>query len=153
MLGERPRRGRGNFCSVLTRTAYIALIVASGWLLFWMMPLYLDLATTDLGYRFLKTLSVPLGIGLCLAWAWRCVGALAKIAIAFEAWAIATRLGWLYLESPERLCSSYLLSEQRAVGQILLTVSCVSAAVGLLWGVFGNFKRDAGAGGSLRRAE
>lgn len=118
----------------------IGLIVASGWMLYWMLPVSLDMATIDPAHRLLKVVFVPLGIGFCVRWAWRQAGPVLRIIIAFEVWASIARLGWLYVESPEQLCSSYLLGEQQIVGEFLLALSAVSCVAGLVWGFFGSFK-------------
>lgn len=118
----------------------IALIVGSGWLLFWMLPVSLDRATIDPAYRILKLISVPLGIGLCLRWTWCQAGPVLRIFMAFEGWASVTRLGWLYVESPEQLCSSYLAGEQKFVGEILLIIAASTGIAALAWGLFGSFR-------------
>lgn len=117
----------------------VALVLASGCLIFWMLPINLDLAVIDTRFRALKLLSVPLLIGLCLKWVWIRSAAIVKIVVMIEGWAAVTRLGWLYLESPEQLCSSYLIGEQRMVGSTLLIVSAVTGVIGLFWGIFGVF--------------
>ena len=117
----------------------IALVIGSGWLLFWMLPMNLDFASTDTGYRILKLLTVPLGVGLCLRWAWNRSGMIVRIVVLFEAWAVIARMGLLYLQSPEQLCSNYLIGEQQIVGKILLTVAMITGFVGLIFGVFGKF--------------
>ena len=125
----------------LDRGGAIALVIGSGWLFFWMLPVNLDLATLDYRYRLLKVLSVPLAIGLCLFWAWCRSSALLKLVLLFEAWASITRLGWLYIESPVQLCSRYLLSEQLLTGRLLLAASALLAGAALAWGLFGSFAR------------
>ena len=115
----------------------IALVVGSGWLLFWMLPMNLDFASTETSYRILKLICVPLGIGLCFRWVWRRSNAIIRIVVLFEAWAGIARLGFLYLESPEQLCSSYLIGEQQVVGKILLIIALITGIIGLIWGIFG----------------
>jgi hypothetical protein len=51
--------------------------------------------------------------------------------------ATAFRLGWLYLISPTRLCSNYLLSDQQQLGKFLLGIGiamCLTLAWKLMWG-------------------
>lgn len=117
----------------------IALVLGTGCLLFWMLPMHLDLATMDPLFRLLKVISIPTGIGMCFRWIWLRSNAIVKTAVLIEAWAAITRLGWLYLESPEQLCSSYLIGEQKTVGMCLLAISAVSGVVGITWGIFGSF--------------
>ena len=49
------------------------------------------------------------------------------------------RLGWLYMTSPTRLCSNYLIDDQQRLGQYMLIIGCallVWIAGKLLWGRF-----------------
>lgn len=117
----------------------IAFICFTGWMFFWMLPLNLDLATIDPSIRLLKLISVPIGIGFCLRWLWHQSNAVLKCVVIFEAWASITRLGWLYIESPLQLCSSYLIGEQQRVGTLLLVVSAFSATVIIFYALFGAF--------------
>jgi len=119
----------------------IALITGSAWLFFWMLPVNLDLATLEPGYRWLKIVSVPFGIGMCFYWVWSQASTLVKLVLLFEGWASITRLGWLYVESPLQLCSSYLLSEQLLTGKILLAISAMLGAAALLSALFGSFEK------------
>jgi len=117
----------------------MAIVLGTGCLLFWMLPLHLDLATFDPVYRSLKVLTVPLGIGACFTWAFLQANLLVKLLIGFEGWASIARLGWIYIESPDQLCSSYLIDEQQMVGGALLGFSGTVAVVAVLFGLFGSF--------------
>jgi len=117
----------------------IAFIWFTAMMWFWMLPLNLDLATIDPAVRLLKLVSVPIGIGFCFRWFWHRSKAVFKCVIVFETWASITRLGWLYIESPEPLCSSYLIGEQQAVGTLLLQTSAVTAVGVVLYSIFGSF--------------
>lgn len=120
----------------------IAFIFFTGWMWFWMLPLNLDLATIDTSARLLKLISVPIGIGFCFRWLWHQTNALFKCMVIFEIWASITRLGWLYLESPLQLCSSYLIGEQQQVGALLLQVSAIAAIIAVLYSMLGSFTKD-----------
>ena len=117
--------------------AAIAVVFLVGFSLFWMLPVNLDLVVSDTLFRMFKVVSVPLFIGLGLKWVWLCAHPILKIVVLFELWAAITRLGWLFLESPEQLCSNYLIGEQRIVGTALLGVSLLTGVAGLLIGIFG----------------
>jgi len=119
--------------------AVIALVIFIGCTLFWMLPVNLDLAVSEPLYRFFKLVSVPIGIGLSFKWIWLRAHIIVKIVVLFELWAAVTRLGWLYLESPEQLCSNYLIGEQRTVGTVLLGISLICGVIGLIVGVFGTY--------------
>ncbi|MBP9591917.1 MAG: hypothetical protein KBE42_07595, partial [Steroidobacteraceae bacterium] len=54
-----------------------------------------------------------------------------------ELTASAFRMGWLYIVSPMRLCSNYLLSDQQLLGRLLLVLGaalCLLLAWQLIWG-------------------
>jgi len=119
-----------------------SLVFGTGTMLFWMIPLHLDLATIDPLFRLLKAVSIPVGIGLCFFWALHRSNVLMKLVISFEAWAAVTRLGWIYVESPEQLCSSYLIGEQQTVGTLLLGFSTTAAIAATAWGLFGRFTNE-----------
>jgi hypothetical protein len=57
------------------------------------------------------------------------------------------RLGWLYLVSPVRLCSNYLLSDQQQLGKIMLAVG-VAICLLLAWKLM--LGRIGGAGAPQR---
>ena len=119
--------------------AVIAVIVLIGCSLFWMLPLNLDKVVSEPVFRALKLVTVPIGFGLSLRWIWLRAHPIVKIVVLLELWATMARLGWLYLESPEQLCSSYLIGEQRMVGTIILGIALCIGLYGLLTGIFGNF--------------
>jgi len=120
----------------------IAFICFTGMMWFWMLPINLDLATIDPATRLFKLLSVPVGIGFCFRWLWHRLNGVFKCVILFEIWASVTRLGWLYIESPEQLCSSYLIGEQQQVGTLLLLISAVTAAIAVIYSLFGSFNKN-----------
>jgi len=103
--------------------------------------LNLDQAAFDPQFRALKLVSVPLGIGLCLRWICTRSYPIVRIVIFFELWASVARLGWLYIESPEQLCSNYLIGEQRLVGTVLLTLALLTGLIGLFIGIFGSYAK------------
>ncbi len=119
----------------------IAFISITGWMLFWMLPINLDLATSDPWIRLLKLVSLPIGIGFCIRWFWNRANAILKCVLVFEIWASITRLGWLYIESPLQLCTSYLIGEQQVVGYMLLIISAISALLIVTYSLFGTFDK------------
>ncbi len=52
--------------------------------------------------------------------------------VLLELIATTFRLGWLYLISPVRLCSNYLLNDQQLLGGLLLAVG-FSVVLVLVW--------------------
>ncbi|HEY8229138.1 MAG TPA: hypothetical protein VIG31_01675, partial [Rhodanobacteraceae bacterium] len=84
-----------------------------------------------------KFISVPLLIGAPLAISWPRAGFVVRGVFLVEVVAMTFRLGWLYLGSPVRLCSNYLLSDQQQLGKIMLAIGgtiCLLLAWKLVWG-------------------
>ncbi len=118
----------------------VSLVLATGWFLFWMLPLNLDSASTATAYRLLKALTIPVFIGVTATWAWRQLGPIWRGVMLLEGWAAATRLGWVYMISPEQLCANYLISDQQTVGRVLLSLSGAAALLGVFFGIFGTLR-------------
>lgn len=105
----------------------------------WMLPLAMDAALEVPRITAVKFLSVPLLIGLPLALSWPRAGFVVRGVFLLEVVATTVRLGWLYLASPQRLCSNYLLDDQQQLGKVLLVIGVVISllmAWKLLWGRF-----------------
>ena len=103
----------------------------------WMVPRMLDEALDLPWVEVTKFTSIPLLIGLPLALSWPRAGFVLRAAVLVEAIATAFRLAWLYLASPVRLCSNYLLDDQQRLGQGLLALGialCVLLGWKLMWG-------------------
>lgn len=108
------------------------LVLAITTLALWMIPRMLDLAVEHLWVDGLKALSLALFGGAALGTAWRHLGPVARGLLHVEALASLLRLGWLYLESPVRLCSRYGLSDQQTLGRLLLALGA-GYALWLAW--------------------
>lgn len=119
------------------RSGVTGLVVASLAAMFWMIPRVIDAALDVWWVEAAKLGGVPLLIGWPLATSWPRAGFVVRGVFLMEVIATAFRVGWLYLVSPQRLCSNYLLSDQQWLGKLLLAIG---AAVGLvlirelLWG-------------------
>ena len=121
------------------------LLLASLTGMVWMLPLSMDAALDDPVVTIAKFLSVPLLIGTPIALSWPRAGFVVRGVVLVELIATMLRLGWLYLISPVRLCSNYLLDDQQRVGRILLVIGFVILlllAWKLMWGHVGS--ADAG---------
>lgn len=113
----------------------IVLVSLTGVL--WMLPRMLDAALENPWVALAKFASVPLLIGVPLAISWPRAGFVVRGVWLVEIVAMTFRLGWLYLVSPVRLCSNYLLSDQQQLGKIMLAVGvaiCLLLAWKLMWG-------------------
>lgn len=103
----------------------------------WMVPRMLDEAIDQPWVTLAKFASLPLLLGMPLALSWPRAGFVLRGVVLLEAVATAWRLGWLYLASPSRLCSRYLLEDQQRLGQALLLLGaalCLVIACKLMWG-------------------
>lgn len=139
MLGTAaPRRLRTIFdpWNYLGITGTVLATISAA---YWMLPRSLDASLSEPLMAIAKYLSIPLLIGLPLALAWPRMNFVVKGVLFMEAIATLFRLGWLYLESPVRLCSNYLLDDQQRLGQTMLMAGGLLVAWALwklLWGRF-----------------
>lgn len=103
----------------------------------WMLPRTLDASVDDAWLATAKFTSIPLLIGVPLALSWPLMTFVVRGVFLLELTASAFRMGWLYLVSPMRLCSNYLLGDQQLLGRLLLLLGaalCLLLAWQLIWG-------------------
>jgi len=101
------------------------LIVAIVTLAVWMIPRMLDLAVASGAVDLAKACSLTLLAGLPLSLAWRAFGPVVRGLLHVEALATLARLGWLYVDSPTRLCTQYGWGDQVRLGHALLAVGVI----------------------------
>ncbi len=104
------------------RRGISGLLLASLVSMVWMLPRAMDASLLDPRVMLTKFLTVPLLIGTPIALSWPRAGFVVRGVVLAEVVATSIRLGWLYLISPERLCSNYLLGDQQRLGKTLLVV-------------------------------
>lgn len=124
------------------------LVLASMAGLAWMLPRLLDASIAEPGVILAKFITVPLLIGLPLGISWPRAGFIVRGVFLLELVATCFRLGWLYLISPERLCSNYLLDDQQRLGRALLIIGALLLLVmawKVMFGRFGAPRRSIGA--------
>lgn len=103
----------------------------------WMLPRAMDASLADASVELAKFSSVPLLMGAPVALSWPHAGFVVRGVLLLELTATAFRLGWLYLISPQRLCTSYLLADQQQLGKILIAIGVIVVLMlgsKLLWG-------------------
>ncbi|HET8941810.1 MAG TPA: hypothetical protein VFN13_07475 [Rudaea sp.] len=128
------------FDNVLTRwnrSGISGLLLASLASIIWMLPRALDASLTIPWIEVAKFAGVPLLIGVPAAISWPRAGFVVRGVLLIEIVAMAFRLGWLYLDSPVRLCSNYLISDQQQLGKSMLAIGVAISlllAGKLLWG-------------------
>ncbi len=116
------------------------LVLATLAMAFWMLPRSLDASTTDPLVALAKFLTVPLLIGLPLAFSWPRAGFIVRGVFLTEFVATFFRLGWLYRVSPIRLCNNYGLGDQQRLGNYMLWIGGGLLAWLALKLLAGNFK-------------
>lgn len=118
------------------------VLVAAFCLTFWMLPRWLDAAVADGRVDAAKIGTLVLLAGLPLGWGWPRLGTVAKAFVWSHLIAMFAILGVLYLGFPDRLCNSYLISEQSVLGQAMLGLAVL---VGMFCGAAALFRSDAAA--------
>lgn len=116
------------------------LLLASLAAMPWMLPRALDAALLLPWVEAAKFASLPLLVGLPLALSWPRAGFVLRGAFLLEVAATAFRLGWLYLATPEQVCSNYLVGDQVFTGRLLLALGA-AINLALVWLlVFGHLR-------------
>ncbi|MDE2055158.1 MAG: hypothetical protein KGI62_10810 [Xanthomonadaceae bacterium] len=136
MAAFMPRRGI-DAMAAWNRSGISGFVLASLAAIVWMLPRMLDAALDAPSVEIAKFVSVPLLIGAPLKISWPRAGFVVRGVFLVEVIAMAIRLGWLYLVSPVRLCSNYLLNDQQQLGRIMLAIGaaiCLLLAWKLVWG-------------------
>lgn len=129
----RLRVDRWNQCGIS------GLLLASLVSALWMLPRALDASVSEPLIGAAKYLSLPLLVGVPFALSWPRMNFIVRGVLLLELIATFFRLGWLYMISPERLCSLYLLDDQQRLGQSMLVIGAllfVGIAAQLIWGRF-----------------
>lgn len=134
----------------VTLAGYSSVIIASVATLYWMIPRSLDAALSYEVFRYLKYISIPLLVGVPLAHGWHRVSPIFRGFIIIELLAMLLRLGWLYRDSPIRLCSNYGLYEQNALGNYLLLIAI---ALSFYWAARCFYPGNAGTAYALNSAK
>ena len=119
------------------RSGISGLLLASLAAMVWMLPRALDAALDVPWVALAKFVGVPWLIGMPLAISWPRAGFVVRGVFLVEVVATTFRLGWLYMVSPVRLCSNYLLTDQQQLGKIMLAIGvaiCALLAWELMWG-------------------
>jgi hypothetical protein len=102
---------------------------------YWMLPRALDAALSNPLAGLAKFGSLPLLVGVPLALSWPRMGPIGRGFVLANAISMIAVVGWLYRESPVRLCSWYLVDQQVLLGNALLALALLSGA-GWTWRAF-----------------
>ncbi len=106
---------------------WACLLTTVSTLAVWMIPRLLDLAVEIPWIDAAKVLSLVFAAGVPLAWSWHSLPVVVRCVLHVEALATVWRLGWLYLDSPVRLCSRYGLDDQQRLGYVLMVLGAAYA--------------------------
>lgn len=145
LAGAVPRRVR-EWVQRWNAAGVTGLVLASVVGLLWMLPRALDAALDQPWVELAKFLSLPLLIGLPLALSWPRMAFVVRGVFVLEGIATCFRLGWLYLATPERLCTSYLLDDQQRLGWLLLALGGALTLALVGWLLFGRWQPPEAAG-------
>lgn len=99
-------------------------------LLFWLLPRWIDAALAEPATDAAKAATLVLLAGLPLGWGWALAGPVLRGFAWTNAAAMLAIMGWLQLSVPQRLCNSYLLSEQTWLGRSFLGLAALVLVMG-----------------------
>ena len=125
LIGQALARRAGS-----SWTAAPALLIGVLALLFWLLPRWIDAALADPATDAAKAVTLVLLAGLPLGWGWTLAGPVLRGFVWANAAAMLAIMGWLQLSVPQRLCSSYLLSEQAWLGRSSLGLAAMVLVMG-----------------------
>lgn len=123
------RSGNGRVVEAFMRMGLAPLLAATLFLIFWMVPLALDLARLDDGINAAR-LSSLFFTGIALQHGLRRASAGGLVFFGSNlVWMLAA-VGLLFHDTPSRLCANYLLVDQRLTGAGLVGYA-VAVAIGI----------------------
>ncbi|MDP3761805.1 MAG: hypothetical protein Q8R01_14950 [Ramlibacter sp.] len=128
LVGTHWRRASNRVRALGRAFRWPLVATAGGTLMLWMIPRLLDEAVASPVVDAVKLASLFAAAGVPLGLGWPELGPVARGVIHVEALSTCWRLGWLYLDTPQRLCSQYLLDDQYRVGTALLLLGVPYAA-------------------------
>ena len=117
MLKSYDRHGLSGMLMVLFASSY------------WMLPRALDAVLASPVMELGKFCSLPLLVGLPLALSWQRVGPIGRSFVLANVISMVAVAGWLYRQSPVRLCNYYLIDQQVLLGDGLLALALLLGLV------------------------
>ncbi|WP_188205944.1 hypothetical protein [Alkalibacillus aidingensis] len=87
--------------------------------IYWILPRMVDGALTEPILMVAKYITIPILIGLPIAWSWKSLHSVAKWFIITNGISMLFVMGWLYLNTNIRVCNNFLISQQQLLGNIL----------------------------------
>lgn len=129
ILGQAlgPIRKQEEACN---RYGLTGLLLALFTLAFWLLPRSLDSALLEPAYETAKFVTLPLLAGVPLARSWPRLAAVFRWFLLANIIPMLVVMGWLYEQSPVRLCNNYLMDQQLLLARALWAIA---GALALLW--------------------
>ncbi len=87
--------------------------------LFWIIPRMLDGSLNTTFLEIAKYTTIPIFLGIPLAWSWTRLNSVLKWFILVNTASMLFVMGWLYRNTELRICNNYLISQQQLLGSIL----------------------------------
>ena len=112
-------------CVLIRRFRGSGILLAIFTVMAWMIPRLLDMAVEMAWVDAIKVGSLVFLAGVPLGLCWPEIGGPLRGVLHLEALATLARMGWIFIETPQRLCLQYGLDEQRFTGQMLLSLAFI----------------------------
>ncbi|MBZ0146745.1 MAG: hypothetical protein K8F62_04270 [Pseudorhodoplanes sp.] len=119
LLGMALRRRLAGASRMTNANGLCGLAIGLFAALFWMLPRTLDEVILDARMEVAKFLTVPLLVGFPLALSWPRLNPVLRGFLKATLISKLFVLGWIYMAAPERLCTSYLQSDQVLLSELL----------------------------------
>ncbi|WP_017755800.1 hypothetical protein [Calidifontibacillus oryziterrae] len=114
------------------------MLLAIFTILFWLLPRSIDASINDEMFSIAKFTTLPLLAGFPIALSWERLHINGRNFIWANLISMLVVMGWLYLNSPVRLCNNYLLDQQVSLGKTFLFLTGVL----IISGIFRSFMVD-----------
>lgn len=131
----------------LNRGGISGLLAVSIILMFWMIPRALDMVLENSQLELMKFVTLFLS-GVFLRLSWRTAQFVVQGFFLANVLPMMAVVGWLYIESPVRICNAYLSSDQYQTGVGLISL----ATLGCLWWLIGFFMQEVKLNASGKQA-
>ncbi|WP_458413699.1 hypothetical protein ACNQFZ_02000 [Schinkia sp. CFF1] len=105
---------------------------------FWMLPRSIDASINEVLFSMAKYSSLPLLAGIPISYSWKRLNSISKNFILANLISMFVVMGWLYLESPVRLCNNYLVGQQLLLGKTYFFITGLL----IITGIFRSFMVD-----------
>jgi len=116
------------------------LFISLVFILFWMIPRWLDASLNETLWEILKFITIPLLIGVPLGMSWFRMSGFTRAVVWTNGISMLVVVGWLYISSPIRVCNNYLVNQQEEFGYAAMILALVIAIFWVVFLFFGSWK-------------